>query len=395
MNKLVSAIIPTYNREKTICRAIDSILNQSYKNIEIIIVDDGSTDDTLKLLKKYGSRIRVVKQCHKGANVARNRGIKEAKGEYIAFLDSDNYWDFEKLEKQIILLQQERDAEICFCKVRVEDGGRDYIVPSQKIDCNCLGEILKKGNVVDTSTLLLRRSILDEAGGFDEIMPRLQDYELIFRLVNKFKYKVVYIDEVLVTNVMQNNSITKNPKLWTEGNKLFLEKNKDCFTMDELVTWVLNNMNIIRSDNEAARRENLEYLANDKELLICVTDSIAKQYIKKNEYAKFLSEWLDTDWSGLFGKIKNMNIAIYGIGKLGKLLMEECNKNNIKIKTVIDQNATSYEGVNIIRPDEFCKEIEIIIISVFNEGDMIKEQLKKIYQCEIFTLKELLKQYRR
>ena len=95
MLPLVSVIIPLYNREKTIQRAVDSVLNQIYTNIEVIVVDDGSTDDSVKMLHKYGGDERVKVFCqpqNKGANAARNRGIREARGEYIAFHDSDDAW---------------------------------------------------------------------------------------------------------------------------------------------------------------------------------------------------------------------------------------------------------------------------------------------------------------
>lgn len=392
----ISIIIPTYNRSKTIAKAIESVIDQTYHNWELIIVDDASTDNTDEIVKEYlenDGRIQYVKgESNKGANVRRNQGIQRAKGEYIAFLDSDNYWEPTKLEKQMVLLEEDKEASICFCKVRVKDARRESVVPSQKVDCKHLGEILKKGNIVDTSTLLVKKSILDEAGGFDETMPRLQDYELIFRLVNIFKYKVVYIDEVLVTNIIQNNSISRNSKLLTEGTRLFIEKSKDCFTKEELSVWICKYLNTIDTCDDVERREYLEYLADDKELLISVVNDMSKQFIRKNEYAEFLYEWLITDWSSIFGRFRNRNIAVYGIGRLGKLLMKEFNRNNIKINLVIDRNATSYEGVNIIRPDEFRKEIEIIIISVFYEGDMIKEQLKAMYDCEILTLRELLEQ---
>lgn len=101
---LVSVVIPVYNRADTIKRAVESVLEQTYKNVEIIIIDDGSTDgtiDQLKELEQMESSIRVFKQDHKGANAARNLGIEKARGGFIAFQDSDDEWLPSKLEKQI------------------------------------------------------------------------------------------------------------------------------------------------------------------------------------------------------------------------------------------------------------------------------------------------------
>ena len=117
MLPLVSVVIPLYNRENTIQRAVDSILNQTYTNIEVLVVDDGSTDASVKMLEKYqkDKRVKVFLQgTNKGANVARNRGIQEAEGEYIAFQDSDDVWLSDKLEKQIKRMESE-NFYISFC----------------------------------------------------------------------------------------------------------------------------------------------------------------------------------------------------------------------------------------------------------------------------------------
>src|SRR5690349_3602213 len=100
----VSVIIPTYNRAQFIARAVDSVLEQTYKDFEIIVIDDGSSDNTQEILKAYEGKIRYVYQQNKGISAARNRGIQEAKGEYIAFLDSDDVWKPEKLSVQVAIL---------------------------------------------------------------------------------------------------------------------------------------------------------------------------------------------------------------------------------------------------------------------------------------------------
>ncbi len=102
----VSVILPTFNRAHLICEAIDSILNQTYRDFEIIVVDDGSTDNTTEVLQRYSDRITYIKQENKGPGDARNRGIAEAKGEYIAFLDSDDIWFKDKLELQVAVMEK-------------------------------------------------------------------------------------------------------------------------------------------------------------------------------------------------------------------------------------------------------------------------------------------------
>ena len=101
----VSVIIPTYNRSSVLSRAIDSVLRQSFKDFELIVVDDGSTDNTKELIEKYSDQITYIYQDNKGVSAARNKGLEHAKGEWIAFLDSDDEWKKKKLEKQIAFIE--------------------------------------------------------------------------------------------------------------------------------------------------------------------------------------------------------------------------------------------------------------------------------------------------
>ena len=112
-NPLVSVIIPTYNREWSLNRAIDSVLAQDYKNFELIVVDDGSTDATPELLSTYGDAIVMIRQENSGVSAARNRGVKEAAGELISFLDSDDYWLPKKLTTQVDFFLSHPEALIC------------------------------------------------------------------------------------------------------------------------------------------------------------------------------------------------------------------------------------------------------------------------------------------
>lgn len=110
----ISVVIPTYNREKTIKRCLDSVVNQTYPVCEIIVIDDGSRDKTLDIIRtEYGNRVKVIRQKHKGAQAARNAGIRAASGEYIAFLDSDDEWLLNKIELQVEILNTDRNVVIC------------------------------------------------------------------------------------------------------------------------------------------------------------------------------------------------------------------------------------------------------------------------------------------
>ena len=134
INPTVSIILPTYNRAHTLRKAVDSILNQTYKDFELIVVDDGSTDDTYNLIKSINDyRIVYVKhEKNKGAAAARNTGIKLAKGKYIAFQDSDDEWYSHKLEKQMEIIENNKLIDIVYSSFFLIKNGQKYLYPQKK-----------------------------------------------------------------------------------------------------------------------------------------------------------------------------------------------------------------------------------------------------------------------
>ena len=120
---LVSVIIPTYNRAALLCAAVDSVLQQTYRNIEIIVIDDGSTDETAEAVARYGNRVRYTRRPNTGVNPARNLGLKQARGEFVALLDSDDLWAPYKIELQVRLLRSFTDAGFTFSNFQIFRGG--------------------------------------------------------------------------------------------------------------------------------------------------------------------------------------------------------------------------------------------------------------------------------
>jgi len=195
---LVSIIIPTYNRDWILKAAIDSVLAQDYKNFELIVIDDGSTDNTLELLKAYQQNLSVIQQKNAGVSAARNRGIVAAAGLYVAFLDSDDIWLPKKLSCQIQFFNANPDARICQTEeiwmrngVRVNPKNR-HKKPSGMIFERSLALCL-----VSPSAVMLQRSLFDEVGLFDESLPACEDYDLWLRI--SCKYPVHLIKTPLIT----------------------------------------------------------------------------------------------------------------------------------------------------------------------------------------------------
>jgi glycosyltransferase involved in cell wall biosynthesis len=213
---LVSVIIPTYNRAEMVCRAIDSALSQTYTNKEIIVVDDGSTDQTPDRLAAYGHRIRTIAQGNAGPSSARNRGIAAAAGEIVAFLDSDDYWLPSKLARQVELLQRAGDSVpccLCNCTIVYRDGSRSSSFKVAATTPNRpAGLWLNPAEVLSTRFLLfnqavaIRRAALDRAGHFDESLLFAEDYELALRLALQEPWTIMR-DELTVCHAANPDSL--------------------------------------------------------------------------------------------------------------------------------------------------------------------------------------------
>lgn len=211
---LISVVLPLYNREKTIERAIRSVLDQTYNNLELIIVDDCSNDKSLDIVSSINdARIRLIKlKKNGGACKARNRGINESKGDYIAFQDSDDEWLPDKLEIQMSMLNG-GGTDVNFCafnriskKKCVKIPMKDFQIPKQNSDF--IKELLRE-NFISTQTLLAKREVFRKIK-FDERLPRFQDWDLAIRISSHFS--ISYLDKALANVYVQEDSITRNGK---------------------------------------------------------------------------------------------------------------------------------------------------------------------------------------
>ncbi len=195
----VSVIIPTYNRDALLKRAIKSVLNQTYKEFEIIVVDDGSTDKTFDVVKKFeDKRIKYIrlKERH-GASHARNIGIKLARGKYIAFLDSDDEWLPKKLEKQINVLENSPPkVGVVYTGYWIIWDNKKFLGKIPKMRGYIFEDELLEDHISPTSCILLRKICIEKVGGFDEELPARQDYDLWIRISKFFEFE--YIREPLV-----------------------------------------------------------------------------------------------------------------------------------------------------------------------------------------------------
>lgn len=196
-SKSVSVIIPAYNRSLMLREAVDSVLNQDYPDFEIIVVDDGSADDTPEMLASYGDKITVIRQPNRGVSAARNRGIAAAKGELIAFLDSDDLWLPGKLTKQAEFFHAHPEALICQTEeIWIRRGKRVNPKNRHKKLSGLIFEPSLHLCLVSPSAVMMRGSLFEKVGLFDENLPACEDYDLWLRISRQ--YPVFLMDTPLI-----------------------------------------------------------------------------------------------------------------------------------------------------------------------------------------------------
>jgi len=288
MPGLASVVIPTYNRAYIVGEAIRSVLAQTYKNVEVVVVDDGSTDNTEMLVRSYGPPVRYCYQPNRGVCAARNRGFAECRGEFIALLDSDDIWLPWKLEAQIATLNafpkvgmvwtdmfavDDRGAVLHNAYLRVRyhahrkvDVGAvmsrvgtlsEYWIaapPEARSAAVLAGDIFKYmffGNLVHTSTVLLRRSRLDAIGGFDESLGRTgEDYEFHWRTTSAgdvalldaptIFHRIDAADQLsrLEVQIARNNIVTINKWLAKGGSRIDISTHDKKQHLAEAYDWL-------------------------------------------------------------------------------------------------------------------------------------------------------------
>jgi len=229
INPVVSVIVPSYNRGYCIAQCLRSILNQTFADFEIIVVDDASSDDTrAQVLSIPDSRIRyLAHDANRGGAVARNSGIRIASGEFIAFLDSDDHWQPDKLAKQVESLRRlGMQCGLSYTWLScVDDVGTETLRVNPEIEGECFEEMLVSNFIGTFSNIVVRKSLLIEVGALDEAFRSCQDWDLFIRLTRHAsvhclrEYAVSYL-----LSVSDKNRISTNPRSVIQGHRRILNK---------------------------------------------------------------------------------------------------------------------------------------------------------------------------
>ena len=226
---VVSVVMPAFNVGWCVARAVDSVLTQSLREREVVVVDDGSADDTASVLARYGDAIRVIRQTNAGMSAARNAGIRMARGNLVAFLDADDWWYPDKLQRQVTLMRERPELGFCSTAARVVNPeGRllnVWYCPGPNNDM--LRTLFAENAAIagGCSAVMVRRELLDRVGLFDESLRGFEDPDLWIRLAAVSGYAC--IDEPLVEILRREHSVSRNLEHMRKSALASLRKNRD------------------------------------------------------------------------------------------------------------------------------------------------------------------------
>jgi len=231
----VTVILPTCDRAKLLPRAIKSVLSQSYEDLELIVVDDASTDDTQTVVQQVGDRrVRYFRLADRqGATAARNAGISAARGEFIGFQDSDDEWLSGKLEKQMAVFRDGgQSVDIVYCGFQRIMGRSVIVVPGPHVAVKegDLSRTIFYENIVSTQTLIIRSRCLENVGPFLDNLPRFQDWELVMRLAQEYEFH--FVNECLVRVFDTPGNITSDDLAGARALQMILDRHRATINSD-------------------------------------------------------------------------------------------------------------------------------------------------------------------
>jgi glycosyltransferase involved in cell wall biosynthesis len=229
----VSIVLPTHNRAALLPRAVRSVLGQTFKDFELLIADDGSTDGTAAVVASFADPriVYLPSPRRQGANAARNRGIAAAKGEFVAFQDSDDEWLPDNLRAKVEALRAAPSSTgVVFSRMELRQAdGLSRLVPSPR-EAGLSGDLrrrLLRSNVIGTPVAVVRRECLAAAGPFDAALPRLQEWDLWLRVAQRHRF--LFLPEVLVVAHQDDAGISSNARAQAEALQRILAKHTDAF----------------------------------------------------------------------------------------------------------------------------------------------------------------------
>lgn len=397
-NPGVSVILPTYNRGKVVGDTIKSVLEQTYVHIEIIIVDDASSDNTADVVSGYkDKRIKYYRnEKNLGPAGARNVGIKHAQFELVAFIDSDVIWNKEKLKKQIELIIN-TEYDVCYCAVKrqIKKENMYFIIPSEREKRGNLSgdifQLLLNHNVVDTPAALVRKKVLDELNGFETSIYALEDYELFLRISKHYKF--AFLDEVLVESKDYGEGVNDEEKNTVHHlkAKLFIwdEFGEDIvkYRIKTLFEWLASVVPFLNNDDFLKYKDELEDRLGKFEVY---TLREGRKYIYKDDVMKRLMEEDGKKLRGFVQDNLEKTIIIYGCGYIGQVLFYRMRDLGKQVSFFIAKDKIhSIKECKIYTCSEEIPQFDVAVISIYDRGKNARHYLEQFRDVEIVDVDEI------
>lgn len=393
--KGVSVIIPTYNREKVIARAIESVIDQSYSKLEIIIIDDNSTDNTEEIVKKITDRRIVYKKLdrRRGPAYARNMGVKLAAYDLIAFQDSDDVWMQDKLEMQIKYMEENKDFDMVYCAF-MHGGERNYKVPSNKHSKSHLeGEIYKellRENKIGTPTMLVKKQVFEQVGGFNIDIHAYEDWEFAIRVAKE--HKIGYVDKILVEAYSSNDGVNSNEKNKADTLFYILEKYGERNAVDYIKKILIYVSGVEDPEELLDWKDKLipKYISteSDFDIMMSILHMGTEEKDNNELIMKLGDDAFAADRLRSLKILKNETIIIYGVTNIGNCLYRLLKKMGYNKVLYTDSNLVRLKDYLITPLTELPQDIDYVITTFGKNIDnsFIGEKLKAREIVSVYSL---------
>lgn len=326
-----AVVIPVYNREKVIARAVQSVQNQTFKDWELIIIDDGSVDGTAMVVKSFltDSRIKYIWQENKGAQAARNHGLSLAKGEYICFLDSDDELLPDFMAEMLAAYQSDASAGCVYCWTGMQMPDGFMVARKDSLEGDIYAAALAQGYITSPSFMTMRRSCFERIGPWDESLKSSQDDDICFRLAKFFRYKL--IRKVLAIYHADY-----------EGNENRIGASELRVAQGWLRLWQKFEDEVVEQCGAGIMCKH--YLKCFRDLSMAGGDSrsINIAWEKAKEYA---TDSVEREERALLENCKEHNVYCYGAGKYGQTVANYLLRERILIKAFVVS-----DGEDVVSP---------------------------------------------
>lgn len=381
----VSVVIPMYNSATTIQRTVDSVLKQTYKNLEVIIVDDASSDNSVDIIKEIDDPriILIENDCNMGPSGSRNKGVKYANYAYIAFEDSDDIWLPDKLMLQMELITHNKEYGMVYCAYAYTTEKSYNKVPSDIYEKNELDgyifDSIWKSNKIGTPTMLIKKEVFDKVGGFNNSLSSIEDWEFALRVAQYCE--IGFLDQIKVIADYTKEGVNSRHSSQIDAYIYMMQEFPYMTRTDK----ILNIFNQLWNLPNTVHHEYLNKIIQNK-IMDEVQVDILYKLSKKNYEEKQVNRVYNNIVPSIKIKkfllhktkmpeniIKTKKIAVYGASKFGVTIYEQLEICGFKVVGIIDKNEIKIEGINIIKLEDYTDQADIIVFTIRNlifENDM-------------------------